>query len=172
MPASRAALARSIPSRTWQSRTDERQPGRHLLPRPPAQFLRTVVIPDRHSAHCGPHPPTTTSATPDPAPTRPSCRASLGRLRSRRILRPGQPPGGPYVEPCIESFGPERCTFESNFPMDKMGTGYATLWNAFKRITAGTRRLRNSPSMAYGEAALSSRLRPEKSRTAVSPEFR
>ena len=43
----------------------------------------------------------------------------------------------PYVEPCIELFGAERCTFESNVPVDKMGTGYATLWNAFKRITAG-----------------------------------
>ena len=43
----------------------------------------------------------------------------------------------PYVEPCIELFGAERCSFESNFPVDKMGTGYATLWNAFKRITAG-----------------------------------
>jgi len=40
----------------------------------------------------------------------------------------------PYVEPCIELFGAERCNFESNFPVDKMGTGYATLWNAFKRI--------------------------------------
>jgi L-fuconolactonase len=43
----------------------------------------------------------------------------------------------PYVEPCIELFGAERCNFESNFPVDKMGTGYATLWNAFKRIIAG-----------------------------------
>ena len=43
----------------------------------------------------------------------------------------------PYVEPCIELFGAERCNFESNFPVDKMGTGYATLWNTFKRITAG-----------------------------------
>jgi predicted TIM-barrel fold metal-dependent hydrolase len=42
----------------------------------------------------------------------------------------------PYVEPCIELFGAQRCNFESNFPVDKMGTGYATLWNAFKRITA------------------------------------
>jgi hypothetical protein len=41
------------------------------------------------------------------------------------------------VKPCIELFGAERCNFESNFPVDKMGTGYATLWNAFKRITAG-----------------------------------
>jgi predicted TIM-barrel fold metal-dependent hydrolase len=30
-------------------------------------------------------------------------------------------------------FGAERCSFEGNF----LGTGYATLWNAFKRITAG-----------------------------------
>jgi predicted TIM-barrel fold metal-dependent hydrolase len=43
----------------------------------------------------------------------------------------------PYVEGCIELFGADRCNFESNFPVDKMGTGYATMWNAFKRITAG-----------------------------------
>jgi L-fuconolactonase len=43
----------------------------------------------------------------------------------------------PYVEPCIELFGAGRCNFESNFPVDKMGTGYAALWNAFKRISAG-----------------------------------
>jgi L-fuconolactonase len=42
----------------------------------------------------------------------------------------------PYIEPCIELFGAERCTFESNFPVDKMGIGYAALWNAFKRIAA------------------------------------
>jgi predicted TIM-barrel fold metal-dependent hydrolase len=42
----------------------------------------------------------------------------------------------PYIEHCIELFGPERCTFESNFPVDKMGIGYAALWNAFKRIAA------------------------------------
>ncbi|MFM9942489.1 MAG: amidohydrolase family protein [Hyphomicrobiaceae bacterium] len=42
----------------------------------------------------------------------------------------------PYIEPCIELFGAERCTFESNFPVDKMGIGYAPLWNAFKRIAA------------------------------------
>src|SRR5271156_2979788 len=42
-----------------------------------------------------------------------------------------------YVEPCIESFGAERCMFESNFPPDKQSCGYTELWNAFKRITAG-----------------------------------
>jgi L-fuconolactonase len=43
----------------------------------------------------------------------------------------------PYIETCIERFGPSRCTFESNFPVEKMGIGYAALWNAFKRIAAG-----------------------------------
>jgi predicted TIM-barrel fold metal-dependent hydrolase len=43
----------------------------------------------------------------------------------------------PYIETCIELFGANRCMFESNFPIDKLGTGYTTLWNAFKRITAG-----------------------------------
>ena len=42
----------------------------------------------------------------------------------------------PYIEPCIELFGAERCTFESNFPVDKMGIGYRALFNAFKRIAA------------------------------------
>jgi predicted TIM-barrel fold metal-dependent hydrolase len=26
--------------------------------------------------------------------------------------------------------------YESNFPVDKMGIGWAALWNAFKRISA------------------------------------
>jgi predicted TIM-barrel fold metal-dependent hydrolase len=43
----------------------------------------------------------------------------------------------PYIEPCIELFGPDRCMFESNFPVDKMGIGWVALWNAFKRIAAG-----------------------------------
>jgi predicted TIM-barrel fold metal-dependent hydrolase len=43
----------------------------------------------------------------------------------------------PYMETCIEQFGPERCMFESNFPVEKMGIGWVTLWNAFKRIAAG-----------------------------------
>ncbi|MDF2119352.1 amidohydrolase family protein [Roseiarcaceae bacterium H3SJ34-1] len=42
----------------------------------------------------------------------------------------------PYVETCIEAFGANRCMFESNFPVDKSGTGYAALWNAFKLIAA------------------------------------
>jgi predicted TIM-barrel fold metal-dependent hydrolase len=43
----------------------------------------------------------------------------------------------PYVEGCIEAFGPSRCMFESNFPVDKGSCSYAVLWNAFKRISSG-----------------------------------
>ncbi|HEY0302498.1 MAG TPA: amidohydrolase family protein, partial [Rhizomicrobium sp.] len=38
----------------------------------------------------------------------------------------------PYVETCIDAFGPERCMFESNFPVDRFGCDYVSLWNAFK----------------------------------------
>ena len=41
----------------------------------------------------------------------------------------------PYIETCIDLFGPERCMFESNFPPDKQSCGYTELWNAFKIIT-------------------------------------
>jgi predicted TIM-barrel fold metal-dependent hydrolase len=38
----------------------------------------------------------------------------------------------PYLETCIEAFGPSRCMFESNFPVDLGSCDYPTLWNAFK----------------------------------------
>jgi len=37
----------------------------------------------------------------------------------------------------IDCFGPSRCMFESNFPVDKASCSYAVLWNSFKRLTAG-----------------------------------
>lgn len=43
----------------------------------------------------------------------------------------------PWIDTCVETFGADRCMFESNFPVDKLSTGYATLWNAFKLIAAG-----------------------------------
>jgi predicted TIM-barrel fold metal-dependent hydrolase len=42
----------------------------------------------------------------------------------------------PWVETCIELFGTDRCMFESNFPVDKITSGYGVLWNAFKRLSA------------------------------------
>ncbi|MEX2616055.1 MAG: amidohydrolase family protein [Alphaproteobacteria bacterium] len=43
----------------------------------------------------------------------------------------------PYFEAAIELFGPDRCMFESNFPVDKISCGYGVLWNSFKRVTEG-----------------------------------
>jgi predicted TIM-barrel fold metal-dependent hydrolase len=42
----------------------------------------------------------------------------------------------PYIETCIEAFGPERAMFESNFPPDKGQCSYQVIFNAFKRISA------------------------------------
>jgi predicted TIM-barrel fold metal-dependent hydrolase len=42
----------------------------------------------------------------------------------------------PYVETCIEAFGPDRCMFESNFPPDKGQCSYQAIFNAFKGIAA------------------------------------
>jgi L-fuconolactonase len=41
---------------------------------------------------------------------------------------------GEPIRWCIETFGPERCMFESNFPVDKVSCTYADLWAAFERI--------------------------------------
>src|SRR6476661_1468320 len=40
----------------------------------------------------------------------------------------------PYIETCIEAFGPNRCMFESNFPPDKGQCSYQVIFNAFKRL--------------------------------------
>ncbi len=40
-----------------------------------------------------------------------------------------------YYLHTIECFGPERCLFESNFPVDKYSISYPVLWNGLKKIT-------------------------------------
>jgi L-fuconolactonase len=40
----------------------------------------------------------------------------------------------PWMETCIEAFGPSRSMFESNFPVQKRWCSYQVCWNAFKRI--------------------------------------
>ena len=40
----------------------------------------------------------------------------------------------PWMNYCIEQFGPDRCMFESNFPPDKVSHSYNILYNAFKRL--------------------------------------
>jgi L-fuconolactonase len=36
---------------------------------------------------------------------------------------------------CIETFGADRCLFESNFPIDRQSCSYVSLWNAYKIAT-------------------------------------
>ena len=43
---------------------------------------------------------------------------------------------GRYHRHAIDCFGPRRCMFESNFPVDKASCSYAVLWNAFKKLVA------------------------------------
>ena len=43
----------------------------------------------------------------------------------------------PYLDYCIEKFTPQRCMFESNFPVDKVSFSYNVMWNAFKRLSKG-----------------------------------
>ena len=43
----------------------------------------------------------------------------------------------PFMTYCIEQFGPTRCMFESNFPVDKVAYSYHVMYNAFKRLTKG-----------------------------------
>ncbi len=35
----------------------------------------------------------------------------------------------------IDHFGPSRCMFESNFPVDRLSCSYTALWNQFKKLT-------------------------------------
>ena len=44
---------------------------------------------------------------------------------------------GPLMDHCIQQFGPDRCMFESNFPVDKVSYSYNVVYNAFKRLSKG-----------------------------------
>jgi L-fuconolactonase len=41
----------------------------------------------------------------------------------------------PLILTCIETFGADRCLFESNFPVDRQSCSYVSLWNAYKIAT-------------------------------------
>ena len=38
---------------------------------------------------------------------------------------------------CIDTFGPDRCLAESNFPVDRQALPYTVLWNALQIMTSG-----------------------------------
>lgn len=43
----------------------------------------------------------------------------------------------PWMNYCIEQFGPDRSMFESNFPPDKVSYSYNVMYNAFKLLSKG-----------------------------------
>jgi L-fuconolactonase len=65
------------------------------------------------------------------------------KINGFELHRSGMPPDSaqladawfPYIDRTIQMFGPSRCMFESNFPIDKGTCSYSVLWNAFKRVT-------------------------------------
>lgn len=78
----------------------------------------------------------------------PNVLMKLGGLGQPRVgfgwERREKPPGSeelarayaPWYRHCIEQFGPQRCMFESNFPVERASCSYTVLWNTYKRITA------------------------------------
>jgi predicted TIM-barrel fold metal-dependent hydrolase len=57
-----------------------------------------------------------------------------------------------YYLHTIECFGPARCMFESNFPVDRRSISYRVLWNALKKIAADFSETEKH-AMFYGTAA-------------------
>ena len=57
-----------------------------------------------------------------------------------------------YYLHTIECFGPERCMFESNFPVDRLSISYQVLWNGLKKIVADFAE-DEKHAMFYGTAA-------------------
>ena len=57
-----------------------------------------------------------------------------------------------YYLHMIECFGPDRCMFESNFPVDKLSISYPVLWNGLKKIVADFTE-QEKHAMFFGTAA-------------------
>ena len=55
----------------------------------------------------------------------------------------------PIVETCLEQFGPARCMFGSNFPVDRLNTSYARLFDAYRSIVDQ----KDWPQVFHGTAA-------------------
>lgn len=43
---------------------------------------------------------------------------------------------GDRVRFCIDTFGPDRCMFESNYPVDRQVLPYSVLWNALQKLAS------------------------------------
>lgn len=57
----------------------------------------------------------------------------------------------PIVESCIDTFGPERTMFGSNFPVDKLHASYSSIWSAFEKISSGLEE--SSRARLFGDTA-------------------
>ena len=57
-----------------------------------------------------------------------------------------------YYLHAIDCFGPNRCMFESNFPVDKWSISYPVLWNGLKKIVAAFSESEKD-ALFYGTAA-------------------
>lgn len=57
-----------------------------------------------------------------------------------------------YYLHMIDCFGPQRCMFESNFPVDRLSISYPVLWNAFKKM-ASRYNEEEKHALFYGTAA-------------------
>jgi predicted TIM-barrel fold metal-dependent hydrolase len=57
-----------------------------------------------------------------------------------------------YYHHTIECFGPSRCMFESNFPVDRRSLSYNVYWNAMKKL-ASRYSADEQHAMFYGTAA-------------------
>jgi predicted TIM-barrel fold metal-dependent hydrolase len=66
---------------------------------------------------------------------------------------------GDFYRHAIDVFGPARCMFESNFPVDKVSCSYVVLWNSFKRLCAGFSAA-DKAALFHDTAARVYRLRP------------
>jgi L-fuconolactonase len=62
----------------------------------------------------------------------PGLVASGGKASSEAMAQAWRP----LFETCLETFGPDRCMLESNFPVDRVSGSYRRFWNAFKRMAA------------------------------------
>jgi L-fuconolactonase len=57
----------------------------------------------------------------------------------------------PYIDECINAFGPARAMYESNFPVDQLSCTYPTLWNALK-LTAKDATASEKADLFFGTA--------------------
>lgn len=70
-----------------------------------------------------------------------ACMPITGRRWNHRELPPSsselEREYARYFMHAIESFGVERCMFESNFPYDRFSVSFNVLWNFYKQLTQG-----------------------------------